>query len=72
MSTMIREARKAPTPPASFSDRVRGMEVNDCFRVPGSAQSVRTIVSRIRAEFEGHRGYKTRTVGASVRVWRTH
>lgn len=71
MPDMIRVVKGIP-PPVSVSDELRAMARGDCLDLSSSAKSVRSIVSRIKGEFEGARDYKTQVVGKRVRVWRTH
>lgn len=61
--------------PVTMTDRLRQMTVGECIFVEGSADSIKSLVSRVKSEFDGRmrRDYKTRAQKdrGGAQVWRT-
>lgn len=57
----------------NLSDIIRGLEVDQSAYFPpeaASIDSVRSIVTKVKGEFEGARAYVTAREADGVRVWR--
>jgi len=61
-------------PPLSASDIIRDLSPNESVRIDAKTatpETVRSLVSRIRAEFKGKRAFVTAKEKTGVRIWRT-
>ncbi len=58
-------------PPITISDHIRGLNPGESMWLKADAQSVRTIVSRLRAEYRKGREFKTASERNGIRIWRT-
>lgn len=64
--------RNVPLPVrGSFRGALRALEASDSiFVAKGNYDSLKSMVSQIKAEFEGKRRFTTSKVDGGVRIWR--